>query len=291
MTVREIKASTTDPDAGLFHKSEKERCFAYSLHTVCDAHGFVLGTEVTPGNVHDSVMLRPLIEQISKTFGKPTHVAADAGYKTPFNCRYLLTSGILPAMPYTRPKGKSELIPIKEFIYDDYNDCYLCPENHILPLGTIDREGYRIYRSEKKVCRACPRLKACTQSQQAQKVINRHIWRDYLDETDHLRHTADIKMIYRARKETIERVFADGKEKHGMRYTHYRGLRKVTHETFLLFACMNLKKLIGILTRKGQFPEGGFRFLPDYLRFSLIESRKPSFSELVHSEKLGLSSV
>lgn len=291
MTVREIKTSATDPEAGLFHKSEKERCFAYSLHTACDAHGFVLGTEVTPGNVHDSVMLKSLVEQLSQTFGKPTHVAADAGYKTPFNCRYLLTAGILPAMPYTRPKGKSELIAVKEFIYDEYHDCYLCPEGHILHLGTIDRDGYRIYRSEKKTCRVCPRLKDCTQSQQAQKVLTRHLWRDYLDETEHLRHTTDIKMIYKARKETIERVFADGKEKHGMRYTHYRGLRKVTHETLLLFACMNLKKLIGILTRKGEFPDGKTRFLANCLRLICRESRKPSFSELFHSEKLGFSSV
>ncbi|EJX49812.1 hypothetical protein HMPREF1378_02512 [Enterococcus faecium R496] len=28
------------------------------------------------------------------------------------------------------------------------------------------------------------------------------------------------------RKETIERVFTDAKEKHGMRYTKYRGLEK-----------------------------------------------------------------
>lgn len=46
------------------------------------------------------------------------------------------------------------------------------------------------------------------------------------------------------RKETIERVFADGKEKHGMRYTQYRGLAKVKMELNLLFGCMNLKKLI-----------------------------------------------
>lgn len=45
------------------------------------------------------------------------------------------------------------------------------------------------------------------------------------------------------RKETIERVFADAKEKHGMRYTHYRGLTRVTSWVRLKFAAMNLKKL------------------------------------------------
>ena len=40
-----------------------------------------------------------------------------------------------------------------------------------------------------------------------------------------------------------ERVFADAKEKHAMRYTLYRGLAAVTAWVKLKFAAMNLKKL------------------------------------------------
>ena len=38
-------------------------------------------------------------------------------------------------------------------------------------------------------------------------------------------------------------MFADAKEKHGMRYTQYRGLAQVTNWLMLKFAAMNLKKL------------------------------------------------
>ena len=38
-------------------------------------------------------------------------------------------------------------------------------------------------------------------------------------------------------------MFADAKEKHGMRYTQYRGLTQVTNWVKLKFAAMNLKKL------------------------------------------------
>ena len=61
--------------------------------------------------------------------------------------------------------------------------------------------------------------------------------------------TADIRNIkayqdlYKQRKETIKRVFADAKEKHTMRYTQYRGLAQVTNWVKLKFAAMNLKKL------------------------------------------------
>ena len=58
-----------------------------------------------------------------------------------------------------------------------------------------------------------------------------------------LRKTERGKEIYAMRKETIERVFADAKEKHAMRYTPYRGLTAVTSWVKLKFAAMNLKKL------------------------------------------------
>ncbi len=51
------------------------------------------------------------------------------------------------------------------------------------------------------------------------------------------------KEIYAMRKQTIERVFADAKEKHAMRYTHHRGLARVSAWVRLKYAAMNLKKL------------------------------------------------
>ncbi len=58
-----------------------------------------------------------------------------------------------------------------------------------------------------------------------------------------MRHTEGSREIYAQRKETIERVFADMKEKHGMRWTTLRGLEKVTMQAMLTFVAMNLKKL------------------------------------------------
>ena len=58
-----------------------------------------------------------------------------------------------------------------------------------------------------------------------------------------IRHSYDIKQIYAKRKETIERVFSDTKEKHGMRWTTLRGLKKWSLQAMLTFGAMNLKKL------------------------------------------------
>ncbi len=57
-----------------------------------------------------------------------------------------------------------------------------------------------------------------------------------------VRHTTGMKALYDKRKQAIERVFADAKEKYGMRYTNYRGLSQVSKWVRLKFATMNLKK-------------------------------------------------
>lgn len=75
------------------------------------------------------------------------------------------------------------------------------------------------------------------------KVVTRHIWSEYMEYAEEYRHVFQYKEIYKQRRETIERVFADAKERHGLRYTMLRGLEKVKMQATLTFACMNLKKL------------------------------------------------
>ena len=40
-----VTESTTDPECGMFRKGEHETCFAYTVHTGCDRHNFILGVE------------------------------------------------------------------------------------------------------------------------------------------------------------------------------------------------------------------------------------------------------
>ena len=72
--------------------------------------------------------------------------------------------------------------------------------------------------------------------------------------------------LYAKRKETIERVFADAKEKHAMRYTLYRGLAQVSNWVRLKFATMNLIKLAKWKARRIGPPP----LFPRLARFSFI---------------------
>ncbi|WP_079411158.1 transposase [Alkalithermobacter paradoxus] len=107
----------------------------------------------------------------------------------------------------------------------------------------LSREGYKEYISNSNVCSKCEFLHKCTDSKNNKKVVSRHVWEEYLEEAEHLRHTNYNKKVYALRSQTIERVFADLKEKHGLRYTTLRGIDKVRMQTLLAFACLNLKKL------------------------------------------------
>ena len=84
----------------------------------------------------------------------------------------------------------------------------------------------------------------------------------YIELAEDYRHAPEYSDIYKLRKETIERVFADAKEKHAMRYTQYRGLAKVKAEATLRFACMNLKKLAKQKRIKGLLRS----FTPDFIQ-------------------------
>lgn len=242
----EKTVSTTDPGCGMYVKGAHERQFAYEAHTACDRHGYILGVEVTPGNVHDSVAFDALYDTVTKQFA-PEFLAMDSAYKTPWISKKVLDDGRIPLMPYTRYSGSSDHYKPWEYTYDPANDTYLCPQGGILRHTTTDKEGKRTYRTSPKQCASCPCKHLCGANDKGQKLIQRHIWQEFLDLVEQLRKTERGKEIYALRKETIERVFADAKEKHAMRYTYQRGLKRVTQWVTLKFAAMNLKKLAGYL--------------------------------------------
>ena len=108
---------------------------------------------------------------------------------------------------------------------------------------TTSKDGKRTYRSATQVCKDCPCRSVCGANENGQRILTTHIWQEYLDIVEDVRKTDLGKRIYARRKETIERVFADAKEKHAMRYTHHRGLTRVSAWVRLKYAAMNLKKL------------------------------------------------
>ena len=108
--------------------------------------------------------------------------------------------------------------------------------------STTNRSGYKEYKSCGEHCAECQCLSKCTESKDHVKLITRHVWEEYMEVVEDIRHTIGNRQIYQLRKETIERIFGTAKEQHGFRYTQYVGKARMEMNAGLTFACMNLKK-------------------------------------------------
>ena len=239
-----IKCSTTDPESGWFRKGEHKHVFAYGIETACDKNGWILDFDVNPGNEHDSRTFKGLYDKLAN-IGMEKCVV-DAGYKTPAIAKLLLDDGVKPVFPYKRPMTKEGFFKKYEYVYDEYNDCYICPNNQILKYSTTNRDGYKEYKSCGHICEKCEFLGQCTASKNHVKVVTRHVWEEYMEVCEDIRHTEGMKDLYSHRKETIERIFGTAKENHGFRYTQMYGKARMRMKVALTFACMNLKKLAKI---------------------------------------------
>ena len=272
-----IIESTTDPESGVFHKGEHKKCFAYEAHTVCDQHSFVLDVTVMPGNVHDSAAFDTLYRRVTERFPQIQVVKMDAGYKTPWICKQIFDDGRIPSLPYRRPMTKQGNLPWYEYVYGEYYDCVLCPEDQVLSYSTPNRDGYREYKSKSYICKDCPRRNQCTMSKDCTKLVARHIWADCIERAEDVRHSELGRKTYTLRDRTIERVFADAKEKYALRYTPYRGLTRVSNWVRLKFAAMNLKKLAQWKWKPALFLWLFNCFLPFFLHKQYFNNKIPLF--------------
>ncbi len=277
---REVKKSTTDPDSGYMHRDGKPKGFFYLDHRSVDGKfSIITDTHITAGNINDSIpYLDRLDHQIEKFGFEVESVGLDAGYSTAAICKGLTDRKIYGVIGYNRPRGKKGIFRKRDYEYAPNQNCYICPAGEILKYRTTSRAGYREYASNPKVCEHCDLLPQCTQSKNMQKVIARHIWQDYKDDVDSHRLDPEGKRIYKRRKETVERSFADAKQLHGHRYARMRGRTKVQEQALLAAACQNMKKIALHLSR---FPKN-LLIIIKYSVYGQIVSREwnvyPRFS-------------
>jgi transposase len=252
--IKEIKQSTTDPDSGYMVREGKPKGFFYLDHrTTCGKNNLITDTHVTPANVHDSIPYLERLDRQRDRFGFDTQAAGlDAGYMSAPICKGLEEREIYGVIGYRRPTHIKGRLPKRAYQYDAKSDTYICPQGQALAYRTTNREGYREYRSDPEICRDCPYLGQCTSNAQQIKTVTRHVWEEYKETVDAHRLTPKGKVLYKRRKETIERSFADGKQLHGQRYMRMRGLLRAQEQCLLSAACQNIKKMALLAEKEAQ---------------------------------------
>ncbi|MCJ8159028.1 IS1182 family transposase [Sphingomonas sp. LaA6.9] len=248
----ETKVSRTDPESGYMVRDGKPKGFFYLDHrTVDGCLGIITDTYTTPANVHDSIVYLGRLDRQRVRFGfDVAAVGLDAGYATAGIAKGLEDRKILGVTGYRNPTPpKPGMMNTNRFVWEPENDGYRCPAGQLLAYATTDRTGYRRYTSDPARCRECSLLTSCTTAHKPQRVITRHVWQDARERTDALRLTPQGKAIYKRRKETVERSFADAKQLHGHRYARFRGQTRVAYQCLLAAAAQNMKKIALAMTR------------------------------------------
>ena len=250
---KQIKVSRTDPDSGYMVRDGKPKGFFYLDHRTVDGrHAIITDTHVTPANVHDSIPYLGRLDRQRERFGFNVRaVGVDAGYAAAAITQGLEERSIYGVIGYRTPTHRDGYFYKRDYRYDEKLDVYICPNGQLLTYRTTNREGYRQYHSDPEQCRNCPVRQKCTQSGNATKVVTRHVWEASRERIDQHRHNRVGKRIYKRRKETVERSFADAKQLHGHRYARMRGLTRVQQQCLLAATAQNIKKIALLLSRMG----------------------------------------
>lgn len=243
---KETKVSRTDPEAGYMVREGKPKGFFYLDHRTVDGKlGIVTDTFATPANVHDSIVYLSRLDRQRARFGFDVKaVGLDAGYATAAIARGLEERAIVAVTGYRNPTPpRPGMMRKSAFVHEAEADGYRCPNGQVLAYAATDRSGYRHYTSDPAICGACPLLASCTTNAKSIRTITRHVWQDARERADANRLTPWGKAVYKRRKETVERSFADAKELHGHRYARFRSLAKVAFQCLIAAAAQNIKKI------------------------------------------------
>ena len=198
----------------------------------------------------DSGQLGSILEQAEEMIGEPVPITlADGGYHTAANLVAGEKRGDLFVMPERYHPGVQGPYFKDEFVYDPATDSYLCPQGQRLPLrGLRSKNGkiigtYRIYRTPKAVCWACPAYGGCTKDARTGRTLWIGPSDALLRQHRHWMTTEKAQGLYARRKELIEPIFGILKEQLGARRFLLRGLANVLAEFRLLATAFNLRTL------------------------------------------------
>lgn len=256
------KVSTTDPESGYMVRDGKPKGFFYLDHRTVDIkYNIITDVYVTSGNVNDvDQYIERLDRQIERFSFDTKYVGLDAGYNTNIICKKLSERNIQGVIGFRLGPHEKGKYTKNKFQYVKERDIYVCPDLRAMEYRTTTREGYREYVSNHNICRNCLHKDKCLTGNNERRTIRRHVWEDHKDKVAVFTKTGKGKDLYKKRKETIERSFADSKELHGLRYCRLRGLNKVSEQCLLTATVQNMKKIAMVLFRLYFFTN--FIFLP-----------------------------
>jgi len=271
---REIKSNVTDNESGMMVGSHGV-IQGYNGQAFVDQKRQVIVSGEAFGTGDDHHLIPPILDDAKenmKAIGrgedclKEKRLLADSNYHGPVNLERCEEEGLDAYIPDkdfrkrdpnfgNRPARRSKKVKrvrLKDFLYDEDNDVYICPEGKILKLerkkAVIDRIIYRRYKSDEKACNACQLKRECLRGKNAKRrnlcvpvgVTPGNLTKPMAEKID----SDEGRKIYSQRMGIVEPVFANIRTHKTMNRFTLRGKIKVNIQWLLYCMVHNIGKVV-----------------------------------------------
>jgi transposase len=248
-----LQVSSTEPEAMVQPLKHGPVRPSYKPAVLVHEKRIIVGQWLEPSSEVRSV--QPLLVQHGQLMeALPQRMLLDAGFHAlevlhlalEAELDLLCPSGQARGEDDLKRKGAKGLFPKGLFRYEPQTDRYQCPAGAYLEPGSkFQHDGagraYRQYRTS--ACQGCALRAQCTHAQSGRRL--KRFEGDELKEAmaQVLEHPA-ARACYGRRAALVEPVFAELKERQGLRRFHRRGTSKVAMEFALHCTAYNLKRLV-----------------------------------------------
>jgi transposase len=251
----EPQISTSDPESRQLMTRNNISEVAYNVQTVVDAkHYLPIDYKVT--NENDTRALSGMLRRTRIILGTANFTALyDKGYHTGSEIKKAVTSGIeiMVAIPAIASVAPDENYNMSHFKYDEINDTYTCPQDHIMTTNgnyyQKSKNGYSYAAKHYKTnaCQGCPAKALCTISIKGRLIV-RTEYAEYVEQ-NRLNIEAD-PATYKKRQSIVEHPYGTIKRQWGFYYViTKKGMKRASADVGFMFIAYNLRRLMNIIDK------------------------------------------
>ena len=213
-------------------------------------------------NPTDHYQIPALMNQILTNLNsKPSKISADTIYLTLANLNYLDNLGISALIPTSQQNRKNSnnlpenLFAIDYFVFDEYKNVFICPENQELTLDGAypapqEKGGgnkIKLVYSNYDACKKCEYKRKCYKKNH--RTITRYV-HEVTYKTERLMSSEEGIKEYKLRSKTVEAHNGTFKRIYHYDSIPITGLKRVQNLMFTIVASYNLIRLFNIIKEK-----------------------------------------
>ena len=213
-------------------------------------------------NPTDHYQIPALMNQILTNLNsKPSKISADTIYLTLANLNYLDNLGISALIPTSQQNRKNSnnlpenLFAIDYFVFDEYKNVFICPENQELTLDGAypapqEKGGgnkIKLVYSKYDACKKCEYKRKCYKKNH--RTITRYV-HEVSYKTERLMSSEEGIKEYKLRSKTVEAHNGTFKRIYHYDSIPITGLKRVQNLMFTIVASYNLIRLFNLIKEK-----------------------------------------